>query len=157
MLNSAWFSKIKDVTGTLWMGLPQLKVMDANNQLANDEDGYLTIGVMHHPSEWLAYDEIHGCGGRRTSYQYFAQKTHLILSGHVHALPEKSKEATSGSKTRVITGGSTYAGNEYNNHCSIININLESNIMRRALVEYKSNTGEWKINYGYEDSIKIRD
>lgn len=148
VLNSAWFSSNNDDRGKLWIGLPQLKILEANEQIV-ENDEYINIGVVHHPNEWLSEGEIHSYGQRMCTYDYLAKMTHLILSGHVHANPKKS-DIIAGS-SHLVLGGSTYSGGNYNNNCSIIKINKEKMTMERTLLEYKPNDGEWVVNYGYEE------
>ncbi|NOW04437.1 reverse transcriptase domain-containing protein [Clostridium beijerinckii] len=153
ILNSAWFSRGNNDQSKLWIGLPIIKLLEANNQIENNDE-YINIGVLHHPKEWLAYEEIHKTNNRRNTYNYLAEMTHFILSGHVHAKPEKSDLIAGNS--HLIVGGSTYIDGNYDNNCSIIKI--DKNLMRfeRAVLEYKPSDGEWNIIYDYESKDIIK-
>lgn len=153
ILNSAWFSRGKEDCGNLWIGLPLIKLLDANDQITNDDD-YINIGILHHPKECLAYDEIHTTSNRRNTYNYLAEMTHLILSGHVHAKPEKSD--TLFGLSHLILGGSTYMDDNYENNCSIIRINKSNMEFDRTVLQYNPSDGKWIIDYDFENKSLIR-
>jgi 3',5'-cyclic AMP phosphodiesterase CpdA len=76
VLNSAWFCRGDEDDGKLWIGLPQLQVMNAASQLA-DPDQYdsslITIVVLHHPPECLNKAENNSYGDRPNTSRYLAQ------------------------------------------------------------------------------------
>lgn len=153
ILNSAWFSRNDSDKSKLWIGQPLLKILEANDQI-EENDKYINIGVLHHTKEWLATDEVHSTKPRMRTYGYLARMTHLMLSGHVHAYPEKSEIME--SKSYVIVGGSTYSGDNYSNNCSIIKVDKEKMIFNRTVVEYIPHEGEWSIKYNYESNNLLK-
>lgn len=93
VLNSAWFCRGGKDRGKLWIGLPQLKVMNAESQLADPENydaGPITIVILHHPPDWFddAENKIHN-NKRINTFSYLSERSHIILSGHDHGGKEK--------------------------------------------------------------------
>lgn len=146
-LNSAWFCRGNKDKGDLWIGLPQLKLMNAEKQLVNkkkyDEDK-ITIALHHHPPSWLNDSEDNSYGNRTNTYRYLSNRTHLILCGHVHGVviekPDRKYESA-----RLFSVGATYSGNDYKNHCSILQIDKKERIVRRKSLLFDPNFEEWKI------------
>lgn len=147
ILNSAWFSRGDSDKGKLWIGLPLLRALDVKKQIEKS-DSYINIGVIHHTKEWLAQEELHSTEPRIRTYDYLSKFSHIILSGHVHAFPEKSEMMPEGCN--VIVGGSTYSGVTYSNNCSIIKINKDKMTFDRTVIEYVPHEGEWEIREKYE-------
>lgn len=153
VLNSAWFSRDNDDRGKLWIGLPMLEILEANNQISQSDE-HLCIGLLHHPNTWLADEEIQSYELRTCTYDYLAEMTNLILSGHVHANPKQSD--TIAGSSYLILSGSTYSKPNYSNNCSIIKINKENMTFQRTVVEYKPEERCWNIRYKYEEKDLVR-
>lgn len=153
ILNSAWFCRGDGDKGRLWIGLPLLRTLDVKKQIEKS-DSYINIGVIHHTKEWLAQEELHSTEHRMRTYDYLSKFSHVILSGHVHAFPEKSEIMPEGCN--IIVGGSTYSGVNYSNNCSIIKIDKENMTFKRTVIEYVPHEGEWSIRENYENNKLVQ-
>lgn len=145
VLNSAWFCRGNEDRGELWLGLPQLELMQSNEQLINPSDydnGPITIAVVHHPKEWLN-DAEQNTYERPGTYRYLSQRTHLILSGHVHAAIEEPSRIFNHAYS--VIGGATYAGERYRNNFSILKVNKESRTCEQIPYEYDPRNGKWEL------------
>jgi predicted MPP superfamily phosphohydrolase len=144
VLNSSWFCRGENDKGRLWIGLPQLEVMLAEGQLV-DRDNYdedtITIAVLHHPNSWLAEAEQNGYGNRPNTYRYLSERCHVILSGHVHGAVEQPHRIH--DHAYLFVGGATYAGSDYRNNFSILQIDPASRILMRRAFDYDPQFQKW--------------
>lgn len=155
VLNSAWFCRGNEDRGELWLGLPQLELMQSNEQLINPSDydnGPIAIAVVHHPKEWLN-DAEQNTYERPGTYRYLSQRTHLILSGHVHAAIEEPSRIF--NRAYSVIGGATYAGERYRNNFSILKVNKESRTCEQIPYEYDPRTGNWESKQHYNLFFKV--
>ncbi|MGH1256539.1 MULTISPECIES: tetratricopeptide repeat protein [Bacillus] len=144
VLNSAWFCRGNEDRGELWLGLPQLQLMQSFEQLINPsdyDDGPVTIAVVHHPKDWLNDEEQHTYE-RPSTYRYLSERTHLILSGHVHGAIEEPTKMF--NRAYSVVGGATYAGERYRNNFSILKVNKESRTCEQIPYEYDPRNGKWE-------------
>jgi len=143
VLNSAWFCRDNEDRGKLWMGLPQLELMQANNQIIQPYEsgqGSISIGVLHHPIGWLR-DEEQNTYERPSTYRYLSERTHLILSGHVHGAIEYPTKSF--DRAYVVIGGASYAGVRYRNNFSILKIHKENRECVQIPFEYEPRYSNW--------------
>jgi predicted MPP superfamily phosphohydrolase len=143
-LNSAWFCRGNDDRGNLWIGLPQLELMHANEQLAdpvNYDESLITIALLHHPSQHLNDNENNVYGNRLNTYRYLAERSHLILSGHVHGAVEKATRHH--GRAYGIVNGATYANGAYRNNFSLLRISIQDREVIRRAFEYDPRFSRW--------------
>ncbi|MEK5353498.1 metallophosphoesterase [Paenibacillus sp. FSL L8-0709] len=81
MINSSWSCVGKGDYGNLMVGKPQLEELTRISKSLPEAD--LTIGLVHHPFEWLDKDEREMCVDYLTSSQKI--KVDAILHGHIHS------------------------------------------------------------------------
>jgi len=129
--NSAWFCKADDDQKKLWIGLPLLKVLEANKAFPplGEAPGIPTICLVHHPPDWWHDAEIHADGERLNTQDYLALRCHLILSGHTHGevrRPDRIAQAA-----HHFAGGSAFAGASHFNSFRLIRID-------ESRLEYRS-------------------
>jgi predicted MPP superfamily phosphohydrolase len=144
VLNSAWFSRGDEDRGKLWIGLPQLEVMENSSQLVktdNYDTDAITVAVIHHPNSWLSDAEQNSYADRLNTYRYLSQHCHIILSGHVHGAVE-NPHRIHGYAT-LFTGGATYAGNSYRNNFSLLQIDVDKRTVLRRAFEYDPRYSRW--------------
>lgn len=141
VLNSAWFCRGNDDRGKLWIGLPQLQLMNSNQIIKPSDDTILTVALVHHPSAWLHDEEQNTYENRPSSYRYLAERSHLILSGHVHGGIEKAHHVNSSSY--LITGGASYAGKNFRNNFSILKLDTSHLKLTRIPFEYEPRDDIW--------------
>ena len=151
ILNSAWFCRRKDDEGNiddnkkLWIGLPHLEVMQGNGELVNPsryDESKITVAVHHHPPEWLHDSEINAYQGRKNTYQYLAERCHIVLSGHAH--PEAVQPANRWAQAAyVFKGGAIYVGNNYSNIFSILQIDLGERLVYAYYYTFLPAEGRW--------------
>lgn len=144
VLNSAWFCRGPDDSGKLWLGLPLLDVMAATAQLvriADLDENEVSIAIIHHPKEWLSEDEYIGYGNRRNTYGYLSERSHMILSGHVHGRVELPDRVF--NNAYLFTGGAVYQSDAYRNNFSLLKVNPERRLLTRRAWEYDPGHSMW--------------
>ena len=149
ILNSAWFCRGDDDPNNLWMGKPMLEKMAANNQLI-DPDNYdvnaspVAIALFHHPHEWLNEAEYNTFGNRQNTLEYLSLRSHIILTGHVHARPAEPHRLF--NRAWLVKGGASYAGSTYQNHFSILRIDTKNRKFDRLTFEFDPGKNRWRKN-----------
>lgn len=120
VMNSAWYAQGNNDKDNLWLGLPQLQVLAAKNALTECKTGVkLTVGMLHHPFDWLHEQETNP-RGRVDIDDFVASRCHLILSGHTHGKvrqPDKIR-----NKAWHFQGGATFEDGGHTNSFSLIRI-----------------------------------
>ncbi|WP_338844511.1 metallophosphoesterase [Massilia sp. W12] len=120
VMNSAWYAQGKDDKDNLWLGLPQLQVLAAENGLADCKTGVkLTVGMLHHPFDWL-HPEESNARGRVDIDDFVASRCHLILSGHTHGKIKKPSKVC--DKAWHFQSGATFEDGGHTNSFSLIRI-----------------------------------
>ena len=145
VLNSAWFCRGKEDKDKLWIGLPQLELMNSKGQTIsgkNYDSEKISIAVIHHTSDWLNENENNRYSPRPNTYSYLAERSHIILSGHSHG--EIKKPSRMYNRAFLFTAGATYADKYYRNNFSILKINTNARILNRKSYEYNSNDSLWE-------------
>jgi calcineurin-like phosphoesterase family protein len=144
VLNSAWFCRGDSDKGKLWIGLPQLELMQSHDQLVDPDqadNGSITIGLLHHPREDLNDAENNSYGNRPATYRYLAERSHLLLFGHVHGAIEMATRYHQAAYG--ISGGASYADGTYRNNFSILRIAPGSRDVWRRSFEFEPRFREW--------------
>ncbi|WP_338844754.1 metallophosphoesterase [Massilia sp. W12] len=120
VMNSAWYAQGDKDKDNLWLGLPQLQVLAAENGLADCKTGVkLTVGILHHPFDWL-HPEENNARGRVDIDDFVASRCHLILSGHTHGKIKKPSKVC--DKAWHFQGGATFEDGGHTNSFSLIRI-----------------------------------
>lgn len=123
VLNTAWYAQDENDKGNLWLGLPQLKYMDAKNQapeIKRFSQQPFTVALMHHPKEMLHEDDQNATVSRPNPIDYLAHRCHILLTGHTHG--EVRHPDRIAMKAFHFTGGATYAGSDYRNCFRLLQI-----------------------------------
>ena len=146
-LNSAWFCRGDEDRRKLWLGKPLLEKMAANRQLIHpdnyDEDeSPITLALFHHPHEWLNETEYNTYGNRQNSLEYLAERSHVILNGHVHSRPAKPGRWI--NRAWTVKGGASYAEHSYQNHFSILRIDAATRTFERLTYEFDPGKNRWR-------------
>ncbi len=146
VLNSAWFCRGDDDRDHLWLGRPQLEVLDANGLLVNPENydqAPLTIALFHHPPEWLNEAERNSFeDDRPPTFRYLAERCHLMLCGHVHGAFEKPDRISSGAW--LFLGGAAYHRAQYWNNFALFQIDADSRTLERRKNEFDPRQNRWR-------------
>ncbi|PET17061.1 metallophosphoesterase family protein [Bacillus thuringiensis] len=157
VLNSSWFCRGEEDRNNLWIGLPLLRLMEANSQLIDTDDydnEIISVGAIHHPYNWLNEEEISTYGDRPATYRYLAERSHLILSGHVHGTIDEPTRMY--NRGYLILGGATYAGGNYRNNFSILKINKENRSVIQTPFEYDPRYSKWEKRGAKEFSLRTK-
>ncbi len=147
VMNSAWFCRGDDDRNQLWLGKPMLEKMAANTQFI-DEAGYddekspITIALLHHPHEWLNESEYNTYSNRQNTLEFLSLRSHIILTGHVHARPAEPNRAF--GPAWLVKGGASYAGNQYQNHFSILRVDSQNRSFQRLVYEFDPGKNCWR-------------
>lgn len=145
VLNSAWFCRGDQDRGNLWIGLPQLELMQAKKQILHPDEfdkGIISIAVVHHPINWLNDEEQSTYDPRPSTYRYLSERTHLILSGHVHGAIENATRSF--DRSYIIIGGAAYSGGRYRNNFSILKIDKETRDCIQIPFEFDPRNTKWE-------------
>ena len=146
VLNSAWFCRGDEDKDKLWLGKPLLEKMVNHDQLI-DTDAYdakkspVTIVLFHHPPEWLAEKDFNTFTNRQCAMEYLSLRSHILLTGHVHARPAEPDRKN--NRAWLVKGGAMYAGNDYQNHFSILKINTKNRSFSRLAWEFDPGKNKW--------------
>lgn len=144
VLNSAWFCRSREDARKLWVGLPQLELMNAENQIVHFKEGkkpLVTIAILHHPLSWLHEEEQSSYNDRPSTYRYLSERVDLILSGHTHGAYEPATRIF--NHAYFISGGAAYSGGRFRNNFSIIKVNTKESTVERIPFEYDPRTNSW--------------
>lgn len=153
-INSAWFSKDKEDKGKLWLGLPLIKHLEVNDQLPHpntSKERPVTIALLHHPREWLHDHEIHAYSNRKNTFDYLAERCHIILSGHTHGEVRKADQIA--EHAWHLSGGAGFAGASHFNSFRLIQIFDNKAIYRSFEFEPKSTDNCWQQKGGAGELI----
>ncbi|MCP4132794.1 MAG: metallophosphoesterase, partial [bacterium] len=158
-LNSAWYCRGDDDKGKLWLGLPQLEVMESHSQLVNP-DKYdidpVTIALFHHPPGCLHDAEQHSYGNRISTYKYLYQRCHIMLCGHVHS-EAVDPPARMGRHAALFTGGASYAGNTYRNNFSILQVDAADRSATSLIFEFDPLERQWNTRIDASYSFRNKE
>lgn len=124
-LNSSWFSKDDRDRGRLWLGQPQLKLLEDNDQppspgRLNEPDTVLTVALFHHPEEWLHDSERQRGDQRQNTIDYIALRCHALLTGHTHGEPRRADRKA--ECAWHFRGGAAYGGAAHPNSFRVIRL-----------------------------------
>ena len=143
-INSAWFSKDEEDKGKLWLGLPLIKHLEAKGHLPHpntSKERPVTIALLHHPKEWLHDHEIHAYSNRKNTFDYLAERCHIILSGHTHGEVKKADQIA--EHAWHLSGGAAFAGASHFNSFRLIQIFDNKAIYRSFEFDPKSTDNCW--------------
>lgn len=144
IMNTAWFFR-KDHPDNLWIGFPFLEVLQAKNQIKKVEEPnneIITITVMHHPERYLNEMECKNYDSKPNTYNFIANHSHIILSGHTHdESPIKYNHLN--DKTFIFECGATY-GKIYKDIFSIFRFHLKDQSFQRKLYRYNAYDRKWE-------------
>lgn len=146
VLNSAWFYKPKENEKGLWLGLPHLIHLRAQNMLIKQRsfnEANLTIGIFHHPPrEYLAECENHALEDRVPTVDLFSKHAHVFLCGHIHAKPLANDKYA--QRTLQIIAGATYTKSNYPNSFNLLKIKFAERILIQKVFCYDPSKYEWE-------------
>lgn len=144
-VNSSWFCRKGDDRGKLWMGLPQLRDLEAQGQLGFIEDPStpLTVALVHHPADWLHESERLTYDGRPNTRDFLAKRSHITLTGHTHAHlahPDRLVRAA-----YHFPGAAAYAGGTHPNGFRLIRLSPEQFEYRSYRYESGADRTTWML------------
>jgi len=143
-LNSAWFSQGDDDKGSLWLGLPQIRLMEAQGQLpqANSCVGEPTIALLHHPREWYNEGEIAASGnGQPNTFDYLCHRSHVILTGHTHGEVRSADQYA--EFAWHLSGGAAFAGASHFNSFRLVKFESEALTYRSFEFDPRASNAPW--------------
>ncbi len=140
-LNTAWCCRDDHDQGKLWIGLPQIRHLEANGlfSFAHDRSRLpITVTLLHHPKEWLHPEDSNATFKRVSVWDYLSQRTDILLSGHNHG--EVRRVDVVAETALHFTGGATYGGKDYANNFRLIR--LENNRISYKAFEFDPRSAE---------------
>lgn len=143
-LNSAWFSQGDNDKGSLWLGLPQIRLMEAQGHLpkANSCEGESTITLLHHPREWYHEGEISALGnGQPNTFDYLCHRSHAILTGHTHGEVRAADQYA--EFAWHLSGGAAFAGASHFNSFRLIKFESDALIYRSFEFDPRASNAPW--------------
>ena len=147
VLNSARYAiGGDDDRGKLFLGWPDVNLMDKENLLINSnkfDSSIITILIFHHPRECLHNQVINEFKSHAATYNFLAERCHIILTGHTHA--EKiGQPLISGEGALHFSIGSMYLRQNYINNCEILKIDMHSRSVTRLIINFDPSELEWR-------------
>lgn len=139
--NSAWFCKENGEKGKLWLGLPLIRLIEANGGL-KAAGGEPTVCLIHHPPDWWHEHETSATAGRPNTRDYIAHRTDLILTGHTHGEVRKADRIAQGALH--LTGGAGYSGADHYNSYRLLRIGKKSLQWRSFEYDPRSADCAWR-------------
>jgi hypothetical protein len=139
-MNSSWFCRDKKDSKHLWIGLPLLRHLEAKAQWPKEAEP--CIGLLHHPREDFAQNEITTYTNRLNTYDYICDRSDILLSGHTHG--GVGEPARIANRALVFTGGATYASADYYNNFSLLKL-VAGKVQFRAY-EFDPRTRSWQVS-----------
>ncbi len=106
---------------------------------AFDNEDNFRIGIMHHPSEWMASHDRHELE------KFLGERFDLILTGHIHKTDVVGPRL--GGRAHTIGAGAFYKHPDYQNEFNVIRIGIEDGRPQYAHlmeVEWDSHEKEWR-------------
>jgi hypothetical protein len=140
-LNTAWCCKDDFDKEKLWIGLPQLRRLDAADQFVHRDNRTplpITITLLHHPSNWLNPAEANASQGRPNVWDYLSVRSDVVLSGHAHG--EVRRADVLAETALYFTGGATWQDKTYYNNFRLLRI--ENDGISYRTFEYDSRSAE---------------
>ena len=113
-LNSAWLSGSSDQAGNLILG--ERQIIGAL-ELVNPHAPHLTIGLTHHPLDWISDFDWRSCRGR------LLPSLNILQSGHLHRY-EMSAVVMPGTECLLIGAGSSHATRHYENSYNLVEFDV---------------------------------
>jgi hypothetical protein len=146
-INTAWFSQDNNDLNNLWIGLPLLQSLSADNNLpvvSHEQPSYTTVALAHHSSDWLHQNEVVTYSSRTSPWGYLAQRCHLILTGHTHGTARKGDKVH--ETAWHFCAGATYDSASYFNSFRLIRI--ENTTFQYKTYEFDPREADhpWKLN-----------
>jgi hypothetical protein len=153
-LNSAWFSQrnIEDDKfiddGKLWIGLPLLIHLESKGLFPYYEghtDSIFTIVIFHHPFESLHDNERNKRPPRKSTKEYIAYHSHIVLTGHDHSAPCAPDQIH--TRSYHFRCGASYSTPDYKNSFHLIKLDKNYLIDKAYEFDSSSVTKDWKVCY----------
>lgn len=149
VLNSARFAHGTTLDkGKLFLGWPDVNLLSLKNLIPEPENlknSNITITLFHHPKEWLHDEVINEFKGHAATYNFIAQRSHIIFSGHLHA--EKiGQPQRYGKASQHFSIGAIYLRQNYINNCAIYKIERDSRKISRLIIDFNSSKLKWIAN-----------
>jgi hypothetical protein len=142
--NSAWSSQDDYDKEKLWLGLPQIRYMEKENQVPNPEqiaEWPPIIAFFHHPYEFFHPDELHAWAQRPNSFDYMARRCHLFFTGHTHAEVREADKVGGGGWH--LSGGATFAGAAHFNFFRVVQVKADRLVYRTFEFDPRSADNAW--------------
>jgi hypothetical protein len=153
-LNTAWCCKDDEDKGRLWLGLPQIRHLEARGLFVHQagRSGLpITVTLFHHPKEWLNVSEYTAYQPRPNTFDYMALRSDMVLTGHSHG---EVRRADSIAETSLwFTGGATYAGKDYYNNFRLIQV--EEDHLSYRTFEFDSRSAELRWGSGLSSTVSF--
>lgn len=155
--NSSWFSQPRrNDRGKLWLGLPHLQRLESERQLpllrakSGKRDGPITIALLHHPKAWLHENELNAYGYRPATWDYLADRCHLIFSGHAHGEELRPAERIGHYGTLYLEGGAAYDSSAHTNTFHLVRVASRAFTFKPFIFNSKSSHDMWREQEEYE-------
>ncbi len=154
-LNSAWYSRdsILD-NGRLWLGSDISTLCHLKGLLCKPSEKRISpiiITFFHHPKDWL---QKNGHNDVSDDFTYVLKRSHFVLTGHVHKTqPCPDKLAL--EAYYLESGAVLHPKPNYENNCSIFQINKRNREFNWGLIKWDCNQSEWNFEGWNKENVKI--
>jgi len=159
VLNSARYAYGgDDDKGKLYLGWPDVNNLFGDNILTDPkkyDKSTITISLFHHPDSWFHDSVTNEYGDHAATYNFLAERCHIMLSGHLHA-GKLGPEKKIGSGARHFSVGAAYLRQEYANNCAILKLDLNRRILKRLPINFNSSKIEWVPDFNGLEEYDLR-
>lgn len=139
-INSCWCSMDNDDKDKLWIGQNFIKTLRLPK--IEDVDLPVTISLLHHPRDFYHEKERYQHGKRESTFAYLADRSHIILTGHVHSRPMKPDIFCDNA---IVFSGGCYVSGEYYNSFSLIRLWPDRLCLDYKQFEWDAGQDKWTI------------
>ena len=131
--------------GKLFLGWPDVNDLVGDKiffDLNRSDDPAIIVSLFHHPDNWFHDNVLHQRGNHPATYNFLAERCHVMLSGHVHA-------TKIGPARKIVDGaihffvGASYLRQDYVNNCEILRFDLPNKDVERLIINFDPSEVEW--------------
>lgn len=144
--------------GKLFLGWPDVNDLVGNKIFTNPrsyDESIIIISLFHHPDNWFHDTVLHQKGEHPATYNFLAERCHIMISGHLHATIISPPRKISDGATHFSVGAS-YLRQEYLNNCEIFRLDLLKREAERLVINFDSSKVEWVPDFANIKRFNLR-
>lgn len=106
------------------------------------KDCKLTIGVLHHPPDWLHFEETYGSFNKNGTYNELIKNCNCVFMGHIH--PQKDSDFKRENPKEILSGPQFLKPDiNFNSFVSIVEFHEDFELnLTKKIVKFKHKSGK---------------